>query len=162
MLRRNGDIRFHHFKDEEVVYIDLRASSCSRHSKQAWHSRISGASTLCALSGVSANSRNLSISAPEVLPIPTTTSVSAVVGRLMTHSPLLRIIWKLYSSVLSVVSCFASGFHKTIDSIFHETFDTILIYHTPVGPYLKLPIRDNCRPHRGHFECTMTDSGKHV
>jgi hypothetical protein len=57
---------------------------------------MSGASTSLASSAVKPHSSNLSISRPDVLPILMTVSVSAVVGRLITHCWLSRIIWKLW------------------------------------------------------------------
>src|SRR5215207_5442364 len=81
-------MRLHNLKDEEIVGVH-QAPSCSRHSKLAWHSEMRGAATESASLRVRPNSENLSTFVPDVLPMPTTTSVSAVVGKLMTHSRLL-------------------------------------------------------------------------
>ena len=78
------------------LYFSTSASSCSRHSKWAWHSAIGGAPTASAFPAVRPKWANLSISAPVVLPMPTTMSVRAAVGRLITHSPLSRIMGKLW------------------------------------------------------------------
>jgi hypothetical protein len=88
-------VRLDDFEDEEVAFLDERVV-VEPDSKQAWHSAISGAPKRSAFSAVRPKCANLSISAPVVLPMPTTTSVSFVVGRLMTHSPLRRIILWLW------------------------------------------------------------------
>ena len=87
-------MRFDHLEDEEVVLIHERIveqatfeASMALGNKR----RLDRMSLL----GCKAKLANLSMFAPVVLPILTTVSVSAVVGRLITHSRLLRIISKL-------------------------------------------------------------------
>jgi hypothetical protein len=53
----------------------------------AMHSAMSGALTTAAFTGVRPKLRNLSVSAPEQVPIPTTVSDMSAVGMAMTHSP---------------------------------------------------------------------------
>ncbi len=86
-----SDVGLHDFEDEEVVFRDQRRVVQAAF-EIAWHSRMSGASTSLPCATVRPNFSNLSTSAPEVLPMPTATSVSAVVGRLTTHSLLRRIM----------------------------------------------------------------------
>ena len=94
MFGSRSHMRLGHFEDEEIILLNERIVE-RRHSKLAWHSAISGASTELAFSAVRPNAANLSIFAPVVLPILTTMFVRAVVGRLITHSRLWRIISKL-------------------------------------------------------------------
>jgi hypothetical protein len=60
-------MRHYHLEYEEVLL-----ASTSLHSRLAWHSRISGAFTFRAGSGVSLNVSNLLIALPDELPMPTT------------------------------------------------------------------------------------------
>ena len=60
--------------------------SITLHSMLARHSRIRGAFTTFAGIGVNPNFANLSVSAPEQVPMPTTASSWSTVGMAMTHS----------------------------------------------------------------------------
>ena len=95
MLRHGRDMRLHHLEDEEVVLVDEPVIM-----QPTFEARMAlpdqGRSDLMSLGRCQAERGELVDLPPrEVLPIPTTWSVSAVVGRLITHSRLLRIIAKL-------------------------------------------------------------------
>src|SRR3954469_17406317 len=98
-------MRLHHLKDEEVVLVDepvimQPAFEARMALPDQWRPDVMSfgqgrRARGCVIAAVRPNAANLSICRPEVLPIPTTGSVSAVVGRLITHSRLLRIMGKL-------------------------------------------------------------------
>jgi hypothetical protein len=77
----------------------MRLRSTSLHSKFAKHSPINGALTFSPGNAVNPNSANLSMSRPELLPMPTTFAAMSTVGTLITHSLLLRIMSKLWFSL---------------------------------------------------------------
>ena len=87
-------MRLHHLDDEEIIALDQRVvmQPAFEIGVALGNSR---RADLAPLLRGQTEAANLSISAPVVLPIFTTVSVSAVVGRLMTHSRLLRISSKL-------------------------------------------------------------------
>ena len=87
-------MRLHHLEDDEVVLVDepvimQPAFEARMALPDQWRPDV-----MC-FSGCQAECRELVNLPPRVLPIPTTWSVSAVVGKLITHSRLLRIMWKL-------------------------------------------------------------------
>jgi hypothetical protein len=61
VLRRDRDMRVHGLENEEVIlYLSIKASSASLHSKWVRHSPMSGALTRRAFCGVSLNRSDLS------------------------------------------------------------------------------------------------------
>ena len=94
MLRHGRHMRLHHLKDEEVVLVDEHVVI-----QPTFEARMAlpdqRRSDVMSFGSRQAERRELVDLRTEVLPIPTTWSVSAVVGRLITHSRLLRIMGKL-------------------------------------------------------------------
>src|SRR6185369_2002595 len=87
-----------HASFECWLYRLIRLVSTSRHSKLAWHSAMSGASTFDASTAVRPNCSNLSTPGPWLFPTPMTAFTRSNVGTLITHSLLRRISEKLWFS----------------------------------------------------------------
>jgi hypothetical protein len=94
VLWSSGGMSFDHLEDKEIVLIHERIVEQATFEARMALGNKRGLDQMSLLA-VRPNSLNLSMFAPVVLPILTTVSVRFVVGRLITHSRLLRIISKL-------------------------------------------------------------------